>query len=80
LAGLTSTAAALGVVRFLGLPVGPAAAVVATATVGVVYIGMTLMLRLSAEDRSAIDALVKRGSARRDPATETDLAPAESGP
>ncbi len=76
-AGLIATAAALLAVHVLGLHVGPLAAIVAAAIVGVVYIGMTLLLGLSAEDRSAVDALLKRRAGGREAASEGEVTPPE---
>jgi O-antigen/teichoic acid export membrane protein len=64
-AGLTAVVAALVVVHATGMPVGPPAAVVAAAIVGVVYLGMIVLLGLSPEDRSAVDALFRRSRVSR---------------
>src|SRR5206468_11581588 len=59
-AGGVSTVVALLVVHASGLAVAAPAAILAAAVIGVCYIGLLLLLGLSAEDRVAVDALVRR--------------------
>ncbi|CAN5709571.1 flippase [soil metagenome] len=59
-AGLASLGLAKLVIPAIGLGLRPVAAVAAAAVIGVSYVGLVLILRLTDEDRMAIDALTGR--------------------
>ncbi len=75
--GVVAAAVATVAVHLLGLRVGPAAAGVAVAIVGIVYVAMMLALGLSAEDRAAIDALVRRAGRIRNSGAKPEEIPVE---
>jgi O-antigen/teichoic acid export membrane protein len=59
-AGAISTGLAWLVVDAAGVPAGVITAVVAAAVIGITYLGLLLVFRLSDEDRAAIDPVMKR--------------------
>jgi O-antigen/teichoic acid export membrane protein len=75
-AGSIATVAAVIIVRVSGLAVSRPAALLAAAVIGVAYAGLLLAFGLTAEDRVAIDALLRRArrSGAEEPALE-DLPP-----
>jgi O-antigen/teichoic acid export membrane protein len=79
-AALVGTGVAVIAVRILGLPVGPPAAIVGAGVLGLVYLGLFVAFGLSAEDRSAVDALVRRARGGRTESRSAAAEPAHDGP
>jgi O-antigen/teichoic acid export membrane protein len=75
-AALIATGVALLAVHVLGLAVGPPAAIVAASVTGIVYVGLFIAFGLSAEDRSAVDALVRRARGGRGESRAEEVEPA----
>jgi O-antigen/teichoic acid export membrane protein len=79
-AALIATAVALLAVHALGLAVGPPAAIVAASVLGLTYLGLFIAFGLSTEDRSAVDALVRRARGGRGESRTEPVEPAPDMP